>query len=442
MRGVNICSASRLTAPKPQPVTSSRSFSRNISTFWHSQRPCPVKQRSRSTTARFFQTSSSPRQTFSPDCASSAREPSSTSSESHNISQSQPSTPKQPSKVIFSGIQPTGVPHLGNYLGALRQWVKLQNEAAEEPDTAVLYSIVDLHAITIRQDPAQLRQWKRESLATLLAVGLDPDKSMLFYQSNVSAHSELMWILCCTASMGYLSRMTQWKSKLNLPEDASPIAELTKSKLKAGLFSYPVLQAADVLVHGATHVPVGEDQAQHLEFSRTCAVNFNAAYGKVLRQPTTIISPARRVMSLRQPHLKMSKSHEDPRSRIILTDSANDIHAKIRAAVTDSIEGVSYDPSARPGVSNLIELMSHSLDGKHSCEELATDCESLSMRAFKERVADCIIEHLQPIREKYHDVLNADGGRYLQETALKGAERARQNAAVTMTRVREAVGLD
>jgi tryptophanyl-tRNA synthetase len=150
-------------------------------------------------------------------------------------------------QVIFSGIQPTGVPHLGNYLGALRQWAKLQTESPS--DATLIYSVVDLHAITIRQDPRQLRQWRKEMVASLLAVGLDPKRSIIFCQSAVPAHSELMWILSCNASMGYLSRMTQWKSKLALPENASPLDPSTKTKLKLGLFSYPVLQAADVLVH-------------------------------------------------------------------------------------------------------------------------------------------------------------------------------------------------
>jgi tryptophanyl-tRNA synthetase len=225
-------------------------------------------------------------------------------------------------QVIFSGIQPTGVPHLGNYLGALRQWVKLQDEAA--PDATLLYSVVDLHAITVLQDPARLRQWRKEMFASLIAVGLDPKRSIIFCQSSVPAHSELMWILSCTASMGYLSRMTQWKarspllldtpqltsvqSKLALPDDASPLDTSAKAQLRLGLFSYPVLQAADVLVHryaavvrlytysqltrsidSATHVPVGEDQSQHLEFARNCANAFNHNSDKVLVPPETIL---------------------------------------------------------------------------------------------------------------------------------------------------------
>lgn len=227
-------------------------------------------------------------------------------------------------RVVFSGIQPTGVPHLGNYAGAVRQWVQLQHQ---EPSTKLIYSIVDLHAITTPRPPAQLRRAKRELLAALLAVGIDPDRATIFYQSAVPAHSELMWILSCTASVGYLSRMTQWKvwvhgeasrqrcltdleqQKLNMSPTANLEDRPVGSRLKLGLFSYPVLQAADILVHRyglqfdrtrfveanpkltssrATHVPVGPDQLQHLEFARECVTNFNSAYGPQLVHPQTI----------------------------------------------------------------------------------------------------------------------------------------------------------
>ena len=199
-------------------------------------------------------------------------------------------------RVIFSGIQPTGVPHLGNYLGALQQWVKLQNDSSDH-DQKVIYSIVDLHAITVAQNPEYLRKCKREALATMLAIGLDPQKSTIFFQSSVPEHSELMWILSCQASMGYLSRMTQWKSKLDLAENANPLEQSSTSKLKLGLFSYPVLQAADILLYGATHVPVGHDQSQHLEFTREIATAFNHAHGKVLVPPQTLLCMSKHLQS-------------------------------------------------------------------------------------------------------------------------------------------------
>ncbi|KAI9881380.1 MAG: Tryptophan--tRNA ligase, mitochondrial [Pleopsidium flavum] len=348
-------------------------------------------------------------------------------------------TAKSKPEVIFSGIQPTGVPHLGNYLGALRQWTTLQNQTPT--DTKLMYSIVDLHAITVQPDPKRLRRWKRETLATMLAIGLDPTRSTIFYQSAVPAHTELMWILCCSASVGYLARMTQWKSKLLLPDGASFLDTGGKAKLKLGLFAYPVLQAADVLIHRATKVPVGDDQIQHLEFARKCATNFNNAYGNILPEPRTFISPAKRIMSLKEPLLKMSKSHEDPRSRILLTDRHEDIYSKIRLALTDSLSGVSYDPSSRPGVSNLIEIVHHLEGGATTCEELADEYSSLSMRQFKDMIADRVSSSLSHIRKNYERILKADDGRYLDAVAAQGALKASASAEETMVLVREAMGL-
>lgn len=338
-------------------------------------------------------------------------------------------------KTIFSGIQPTGVPHLGNYLGALRQWVRLQNEAEE--DTTLIYSLVDLHAITIRQDPKQLRQWKKESLAMLLAIGLDPARSVIFHQSDVPAHAELMWILSCQASTGYLGRMTQWKEKTSNEKDGN-------EKLKLGLFSYPVLQAADILVHKTTHVPVGHDQAQHLEFAREVANGFNHVFGQgseVLIPPETLISPAKRVMSLTDPTSKMSKSHPNPKSRILLTDSHAAIKSKINAAVTDSIDGITYDPETRPGVSNLIDLLYHTgaEDGYDSQEALAKDLEGVSLRALKEKVAESVDQQLRPVRERYFEVIQDRVS--IDEAAARGAKKANKRAIATLTKVKRAVGM-
>jgi tryptophanyl-tRNA synthetase len=338
-------------------------------------------------------------------------------------------------KTIFSGIQPTGVPHLGNYLGALRQWVRLQDEAAD--DTTLIYSLVDLHAITIRQDPKQLRQWKKESLAMMLAIGLDPKRSTIFHQSDVSAHAELMWILSCQASTGYLGRMTQWKDKTSNEKDGN-------EKLKLGLFSYPVLQAADILVHKTTHVPVGHDQAQHLEFAREVANGFNHVFGQgkeVLVAPETLISPARRVMSLADPTTKMSKSHPNPKSRILLTDSEEMIKSKLKAAVTDSIDGITYDPEARPGVSNLVDLLFHTgaEDGYDSQEALAKDLEGVSLRALKEKVAESVDMQVRPIRERYAEIIHNRAA--MDEAANEGAEKANKSAIPTLQRIKRAVGL-
>ncbi|KAF9892207.1 mitochondrial 37S ribosomal protein rsm10 [Aspergillus nanangensis] len=324
----------------------------------------------------------------------------------------------------------------GNYLGALREWVRLQDNAVE--GTRLLFSIVDLHAITIPQNGQTLKKWRKEAFATLLAVGLDPNRSTIFYQSNVYAHTELHWILSTVASMGYLSRMTQWKSKLQLPEDTGLENSVARSKLRLGLFAYPVLQTADILVHRATQVPVGEDQRQHLEFSRYTANSFNHLYGPIFPLPDALISPAKRVMSLKEPTLKMSKSHTDDRSRILLTDSADDIRKKIKVALTDSETHITYDPIRRPGVSNLLEILSHFTE--RSCDDLALEFESASLRALKDHLATQVSDHLQPIRERYRSLMG-DKTDYLEVVAEQGAQVARANAELTMSQVREVMGL-
>ncbi|KAL0931592.1 tryptophanyl-tRNA synthetase [Colletotrichum truncatum] len=351
--------------------------------------------------------------------------------------------------VVFSGIQPTGIPHLGNYAGAIRQWVQLQSEPVDR--YKLIYSVVDLHAITLPQQAKQLRRWKRETLAALLAAGIDTERSTLFYQSSVPAHSELMWILSCTASMGYLSRMTQWKryslmtlfpqSKLSLSSDATILDDGAKASLKLGLFSYPVLQAADILVHRATHVPVGDDQRQHLEFARECVTNFNHTFGPHLVSPETITPPTRRVMSLQQPTQKMSKSAIDPKSRILITDAPGEIHKKIMSALTDSSNYVSYDAKNRPGVSNLLEILSLFDDQGRGPTQLAQSLSRASLKDLKQTVSNSVIQGLAGIRERYMDLISADEGRYLDFVEAQGAKRARQSAEKTMCIIREATGL-
>ncbi|PNH42873.1 hypothetical protein VD0004_g4493 [Verticillium dahliae] len=278
-------------------------------------------------------------------------------------------------------------------------------------------------------------------MAALIAAGLDPQRSVLFNQSSVAAHSELMWILSCTASMGSLSRMTQWKSKLSLTADTSLQDDGVKAALKLGLFSYPVLQAADVLVHRATHVPVGDDQRQHLEFARECANVFNNAYGQHLVVPQTLTSRARRVMSLQQPHKKMSKSSNDARSRILITDSPDEINQKLISALTDCDNSVSYDPVNRPGVSNLLEILSIFDESGREPAQLAESLSGHNLKQLKERVSESVVMGLNGIRERYIDLLSADEGKYLDFVEAEGARKARENAAETMAIVREATGL-
>ncbi|KAL7627123.1 Tryptophan--tRNA ligase, mitochondrial [Parahypoxylon ruwenzoriense] len=399
--------------------------------------------------------------------------------------QEQEKEKKPKRRVIFSGIQPTGVPHLGNYLGALRQWKRLQ-DAAQSTGDKLLFSVVDLHAITMPQEAEQLRLRRREMLAALLAIGLHPDKGAnLFFQSSVPAHAELMWILSCTASMGYLGRMTQWKSKLQMHNKPAGLDDAAMAQLKLGLFSYPVLQAADILVHRATHVPVGDDQRQHLEFARECATNFNHTFKNVLVPPETVTTPSPRVMSLTQPTSKMSKSTPNYRSRIVITATASEIRQRITSAVTDCHNAVSYDPEGRPGVANLLELLSQCSPPSpppppppppQEIEETAAsvdtpaaseDEDALQQRALnqdesrptpaslaalyssrgatlsdlKNDVANAIIAELDGVRERYDEYLNHKGGKWLDEIEAEGAEVARRSAEQTMRRVRHAVGL-
>lgn len=365
-------------------------------------------------------------------------------SQSTDAAAATPSASAQPNHaVIFSGIQPTGIPHLGNYLGAMRQWKHLQDAAG--PDDKLFFSIVDLHAITMPQDAPILRQHSKQMLAALLAIGLDPDKSVLFYQSSVPAHVELMWILSCTASMGYLNRMTQWKSKITQDDKGMPLDEETVgAKLKLGLFSYPVLQAADILIHRATHVPVGDDQKQHLEFARECATNFNAAYaGGNLVAPQTITTQSPRVMSLMNPSNKMSKSAPNHRSRILLTATDDEIRSRIRGAVTDRLGNhVTYDPASRPGVANLVELWARcDPQGRQPGELVDSLGGSGTLKDLKDNVAEAIIRELRGVRERCNEVLYRDGGRWLDEVQARGAEKARASAEETMRMVRDVVGL-
>ncbi|KAF5642908.1 tryptophanyl-tRNA synthetase [Fusarium tjaetaba] len=312
-------------------------------------------------------------------------------------------------RVIFSGIQPTGIPHLGNYAGALRQWVKLQEKHKEDK---LIYSIVDLHAITTPQPADVLRKSKREALAALLAIGTDPEKVTLFYQSS---------------------------SKLNI-SDKSNMNDKAASNLKLGLFSYPVLQAADILVHRATHVPVGEDQRQHLEFARECVTNFNAAYGNHLVSPQTTTSPVQRVMSLQNPTEKMSKSSKSPKSRISIIDSPEEIKTKIKAATTDSIPGINYNREERPGISNLLDIMAIFDPEGRKAQELGEQYSDLSPKQLKDMVSDAVIGGLDGIRDRYTELLDK-GDKYLDSIEAIGAEKARKSAEETMQVVREAVGL-
>ena len=323
---------------------------------------------------------------------------------------------------ILSGVQPTGNLHLGNYLGAIRNWVTLQEQGQ------AFYMLADLHAITVPQDPAALRKSVRESAAALIACGIDPKKSAIFIQSLVSPHAELAWILNCHTPLGWLNRMTQFKDK----------AGKNKENALLGLYAYPVLMAADILVYKATHVPVGEDQKQHLELSRDIAGAFNRQYNTEffpLPEPL-IIGEATRVMSLRDGTKKMSKSDESEYSRINLTDDADTIAQKLKKAKSDMVEGdITFDDT-RPEAGNLLTIYA-ALKGV-SKEQAVADVAGLQFSAFKQLLTDVAVAHLSPITTKMRELLADEA--YLDGVLAEGSQRAREVATQTLNEVKDIVG--
>ena len=321
-------------------------------------------------------------------------------------------------KRVFSGIQPSGDIHIGNYMGALRNWVAMQDEYA------TVYCVVDLHALTLPQAPDLLAEARLRTAKILLAAGIDPQRSLVYHQSQVPQHTELSWILGTFASMGHLGRMTQYKEKVD------------KGGQNLGLFSYPVLMAADILVHRVHAVPVGDDQTQHLEFTRDLVERFNARFGDYFPLPEQITpGVGARVMSLKAPTAKMSKSDPDPGSRILVTDDADTIRRKIRRAITDSGTRVSYDRERKPGVSNLLDIMA-AFTGR-TVHELADEYESGGYGGFKEAVAESVIAGLAPVRSAYVEL----DDRRVERIMEAGAETARDRAEKTMTEVRRRIGL-
>jgi len=321
-------------------------------------------------------------------------------------------------KRVFSGLQPTGNVHVGNYLGALRNWVRLQDEYE------CVYCIVDLHAITADYHAADFARERREAAKVLIACGVDPERSLFYYQSEVPQHTELAWILGTITGMGQLGRMTQYKDK----------SESAGANL--GLFAYPVLMAADILLYRAHAVPVGEDQKQHLELTRDLALRFNARFGEEFPVPEPIIPEhGARVMSLQNPSAKMSKSDPDEGSRILVLDRPEVIRAKVKRAVTDSSTGVRYDWEVKPGISNLLEMMS--LFSGTPIPALESEHGSSGYGTFKEAVAEAVIAGLAPIRAAYQAL--DDGA--VEALMRRGADEARTKAEPYQQRVRRRVGL-
>jgi tryptophanyl-tRNA synthetase len=325
---------------------------------------------------------------------------------------------------VFSGIQPTGNLHLGNYLGAIRNWVAMQDTHE------CIYCVVDLHAITQPQDPAALRQGIRDMTAALLASGISPDKAILFNQSAVSAHAELAWLLMCTARVGWLNRMTQFKDKAGKDREGASV----------GLYTYPVLQAADILVYKATHVPVGEDQKQHLELARDIAQKFNNDMGvELFPLPEPVIGgPAARVMSLRDGTSKMSKSDPSDQSRINLTDDADTIANKIKRAKTDP-EPLPSEPTGlagRPEAANLVGLYAALTDW--TVAEVLRDFGGQGFGRFKPALAELMVAHLAPINARYAEM--RQDVTMIDSVLAHGAERARAIAAPVLADALAAVG--
>ncbi len=323
-------------------------------------------------------------------------------------------------KVLFSGMQATGSLTLGNYLGALQNWVNLADEYE------CFYSVVDLHSITVRQDPAELRTKARNLLTLYIAAGLDPKKNCLYYQSHVSGHAELAWILNCFTYMGELNRMTQFKDKSAKHAD----------NINAGLFTYPVLMAADILLYQADVVPVGKDQLQHLELTRDIAQRFNSIYGDVFTVPEPYLGKAgAKIMSLQDPSKKMSKSDENPNASIYLTDDTDTIIRKFKRAVTDSA-GVVRHSEEQPGISNLIDIYS-ACTGK-SVEEIEKEFDGKGYGDFKLAVGETVADLLKPLNERFNEL--SKDKEYIDGIIKENAEKAQYYSTKTLRKVQKKVG--
>jgi len=322
---------------------------------------------------------------------------------------------------IFSGIRPTNDIHLGNYLGAIKQWVDLQEK------NECVFSIVDLHAITTPYDPLQLQKDITNTLIAYVAAGIDPDKSIIFVQSKVQEHPELSWLLETITPLGELKRMTQFKDKSKENPDY----------INSGLFNYPVLMAADILLYKSEGVPVGKDQEQHVELTRTIARKFNQKFGETFKEPKSLISKeGAKIMSLTQPRKKMSKS-DDPKSCIFLFDSPETIQKKIMSSTTDSGREVRYNITKKPGISNLLTIYTL-LSGKPT-QEIEKEFKKKSYAEFKKSLADIVINYLEPFRRKQKELLSREV--YVQEILRQGTTRAQSIAQVTMQEVRNKMGL-
>ena len=324
--------------------------------------------------------------------------------------------------VVLSGIQPSGSMTIGNYIGAINQWLDMQ----EHSDCH--FMLADLHTITVRQDPKEFKSQVLEGLAMYVACGLDPEKSTIFLQSQVPEHAQLSWLLNCYTQMGELNRMTQFKDKSN-----------NSSSSNSGLYTYPVLMAADILLYQTDAVPVGDDQKQHLELARTIAIRFNNIYGDVFKVPEPMIPTlGARIMSLQDPLKKMSKSDDNPKAFIKLLDEPKKIAKKLKSAVTDSDEQarIYFDNKEKPGVSNLLTLLS--VATKRPVADLVPEYEDKMYGHLKKDTADAVVAMIEPIQARYYE-LRADETE-LQRIMRIGADKASERAAPTLAKAYEAVG--
>ena len=326
-----------------------------------------------------------------------------------------------PKKRVFSGIQPTGAFTLGNYIGAVRNWPLLQDEYD------CIYCVVDQHALTVKQVPAELRKRSYEAAAMLLASGITPEKSLVFIQSHVPQHSQLSWILSCSTQFGELGRMTQFKDKSAKHAD----------NINTGLFTYPVLMAADIMLYGTHYVPVGGDQKQHVELARDIAQRFNNSYSETFVLPEPMIPKVgARVMSLQDPTKKMSKSDANEKSYVLMTDSADVIMKKFKSAVTDSDGTVRYDEENKPGISNLMGIYSV-MTGK-GYAEIEKEFDGQGYGTFKTAVAQSVIDNLSPVQQEYNRILSDK--EYLEGVLRDGTEKARYQANKMLNKVYRKVG--
>ena len=324
-------------------------------------------------------------------------------------------------KTIFSGVQPSGNLTLGNYLGALRNFCRLQDEYN------CYYCVVDMHTLTVRQNPEELRERSYALLALYLACGLDPDKNVLFLQSHVHSHAELSWVLGCYTYMGELSRMTQFKDKSQRHAD----------NINAGLFTYPVLMAADILLYKSDLVPIGADQKQHLELARNIAERFNAVYGDTFVVPEPFIpGNGARIMSLQEPDKKMSKSDTNVNNFVLITDPRDVIIKKFKKAVTDSGAEIRYDENEKPGISNLINIYASVKDVTR--QDVEKEFEGGRYGDFKKAVGEAVADTLAPIQERYGEFISDKT--YLESILKKNAEKASEKAESTVREVYEKVG--